>query len=221
VRHARDQAEDDAREPRPPRGGAARRVQGVRGVLRQASRSQGPGRRLTTRPARRTLGGMGRWLVAVPLLLLAAAVPATGAGSSGKHVHRGPNGETDVTVCADAPAGRAQCLSNERTDDVALSNRPARPGVARHASSVGNNGAYDPYFLRSAYSVPAGGSGRTVAIVDAYDDPNAYADMTYYRSFFQLPPCTVESGCFQKVDQRGGAAYPRADTGWAGEIALD
>ncbi|HYT40138.1 MAG TPA: S8 family serine peptidase, partial [Acidimicrobiia bacterium] len=38
---------------------------------------------------------------------------------------------------------------------------------------------------------------------------------------FGLPACTTDNGCFRKVDQRGGSAYPRGDVGWGQEIALD
>ncbi|MQS14842.1 peptidase S8 [Streptomyces kaniharaensis] len=76
--------------------------------------------------------------------------------------------------------------------------------------------------LRSAYSLPAnGGAGVTVAIVDAYDDPNAEGDLAVYRAQYGLPACTTANGCFKKVDENGGTKYPRADRGWAGEIALD
>jgi subtilase family serine protease len=57
--------------------------------------------------------------------------------------------------------------------------------------------------------------------VDAYDDPNAEADLGVYRSQFGLPACTTANGCFRKVDQRGGTTYPRSNGGWAQEISLD
>lgn len=60
-----------------------------------------------------------------------------------------------------------------------------------------------------------------MAIVDAYDDPNAEADLSVYRSAFGLAPCTTANGCFRKVDQSGGTSYPRANGGWAQEISLD
>jgi subtilase family serine protease len=31
----------------------------------------------------------------------------------------------------------------------------------------------------------------------------------------------IRDGCFRKIDQRGGASYPRKDAGWAAEISLD
>jgi subtilase family serine protease len=63
--------------------------------------------------------------------------------------------------------------------------------------------------------------GQTIAIVDAYDDANAESDLAYYREAFGLPACTTANGCFRKIDQNGGTAYPRGDMGWAEEISLD
>jgi subtilase family serine protease len=65
------------------------------------------------------------------------------------------------------------------------------------------------------------GDEQTIAIVDALDDPTAEADLAVYRAQYGLSACTSANGCFRKVDQRGGTAYPRPDKGWAGEIALD
>jgi len=61
-----------------------------------------------------------------------------------------------------------------------------------------------------------------VALVDAYDDPNAEADLATYRAQYGLPPCTTANGCFTKVNQDGSAGpLPPPDTGWALEISLD
>jgi len=79
-----------------------------------------------------------------------------------------------------------------------------------------------PSDLTSAYKLGAGGSGATVAIVDAYDDPNAESDLATYRSQYGLPACTTANGCFKKVNGSGQTSpLPTADTGWAGEISLD
>ena len=82
---------------------------------------------------------------------------------------------------------------------------------------------YGPADLRSAYALSsAGGSGQTVAIVDAYDDKSAEADLATYRSFYGLPACTTANGCFKKVNQTGLAkSYPSNNVGWATEISLD
>src|SRR5207248_9545163 len=65
------------------------------------------------------------------------------------------------------------------------------------------------------------GTGKTVAIVDAFDDPNAESDLAVYRSQYGLSACTTGNGCFKKVDQTGGTTYPAADAGWSEEISLD
>ncbi len=80
-----------------------------------------------------------------------------------------------------------------------------------------------PADIRSAYKLASlHGSGRTVAIVDAMDDPSAEADLAVYRSHFGIPACTTANGCFKKVNQNGAASpLPAGDYGWAEEISLD
>ncbi len=87
----------------------------------------------------------------------------------------------------------------------------------------GKEGGYSPQDLRSAYKLPAkGGAGQTVVIVDAFDDPNAGADLKVYRSQYTLPECPESNGCFKKVNQAGEAnSYPVPSVSWAGEISLD
>jgi hypothetical protein len=80
-----------------------------------------------------------------------------------------------------------------------------------------------PADIRSAYALSANhGHGRTVAIVDAYDDPSAETDLAAYRAQYGLPPCTTANGCFRKVNQVGKSApLPSPDPGWGLEISLD
>ncbi|MFE3651295.1 S8 family serine peptidase [Streptomyces sp. NPDC059152] len=103
-------------------------------------------------------------------------------------------------------------------------NAVARTDVKQHLSlrpHVAPSG-FGPGDLQSAYNLPqSGGSGQTVAIIDANDDPNAEQDLATYRSQYGLPECSTANGCFQKVDQNGGTSYPVPDAGWAGEISLD
>src|SRR5262249_14760440 len=56
------------------------------------------------------------------------------------------------------------------------------------------------------------GSGQTIAIVDAYDDPNIARDLASFSSTFGLP-----AAAFTKATPEG---RPAADSGWATEIAL-
>jgi subtilase family serine protease len=81
-----------------------------------------------------------------------------------------------------------------------------------------------PADLQSAYATPSAtaGDGQLVAIVDAYDNPNAENDLNVYRAQFGMAPCTTANGCFRKVNQNGvEGSYPRGDVGWGQEIDLD
>ena len=135
---------------------------------------------------------------------LALAVPDANAA---------PQGSTGraVRACSAAAAGMAACDAWVRTD-----LKPA--AVAPAATPAG----YGPADLRSAYNLTATGSAsQTIAIVDAFDDPNAESDLAVYRSQFGLPACTTANGCFRKINQNGGTNPPRRNTGWAEEISLD
>jgi hypothetical protein len=84
---------------------------------------------------------------------------------------------------------------------------------------------YGPSQLQSAYNLTsasaANGAGRTIAIVDAFDDPTAAADLATYRSSAGLP--AVPS--FQKVNQNGATsplpATAPANDDWTLEESLD
>src|SRR3954471_8446996 len=95
----------------------------------------------------------------------------------------------------------------------------ATPATSGSPTTVG----FTPAQLRSAYHLNGtSGAGRTVAIVDAYDNPKAESDLATYRSAYGLPACTTANGCFKKVNQSGATSpLPAADYGWAEEIALD
>jgi subtilase family serine protease len=164
----------------------------------------------------------------------APQVQRTGPGFQEHHELRGNEEDVDVDVCSTAIAqSQAHCDARVRTDAKATTLRPARAGQPQPAASIGNSGAYDPGYLQSAYNVASvvsagAGKGQTVAIVDAYDDPNAHSDLDYYRGWFGLPPlpaCSAwpsASACLRKVNQFGAAgSYPGTDSGWALEIALD
>ncbi len=82
---------------------------------------------------------------------------------------------------------------------------------------------YGPAQIQAAYKLKGlSSAGRTVAIVDAYNDPNAESDLATYRQAYGLQPCTTANGCFKKVNQQGSASpLPAGDYGWATEISLD
>jgi subtilase family serine protease len=149
---------------------------------------------------------MKRFTVAAVVGLTApAAAVATGPAGA---VAAAPAGLHAIHVCAKAPAGYAACMSQLM---VAANGK---------AVAIATPSGYGPADIQSAYNLPSSG-GATVAIVDAFDDPNAAPDLNTYRSTYGLPPCTSGNGCFTKVNQRGGATPPAADAAWALEISLD
>ncbi|MER6333562.1 S53 family peptidase [Streptomyces sp. NPDC001034] len=134
----------------------------------------------------------------------AASHAASASAATTVHTHR---------LCSQpSKPGYMACQSVERTD------------IAQH-KSLGPDDTpqgFGPSDLQAAYNLPTdGGSGQTVAIVDANDDPNAEKDLAAYRSQYNLPECSTANGCFKKIDQNGGTNYPSPDAGWAGEISLD
>jgi hypothetical protein len=146
----------------------------------------------------------------------ASAAPARpGAGAAGRapvHTRR---------ACGTIPAaGQAECLALLRT----TASGAVLP--ARAATAAALPQGYGPAQLQSAYELAAAaaaqGSGQTVALVDAYDDPDAAADLASYRAEYGLPACTTASGCFRKVNQHGRAGpLPAPNAGWAVEESLD
>jgi len=137
-----------------------------------------------------------------------AAVPAFAASTSSAA------SSANVTqACASvAKAHEMSCFALRRTDVVGAF------ALAPNATPSG----YGPPDLRSAYKLPTSSTTATVAIVDAYNDPNAETDLATYRSQYGLPACTTANGCFSKVNQNGSTtSLPPNDTGWAGEISLD
>jgi subtilase family serine protease len=136
--------------------------------------------------------------VAVGMGALAAPPAATASGIS-------------VTrVCPAAAPGHATCFALHVT---------GAGQISAHAGPAG----YHPADLVSAYGLdPSKGAGQKIAIIDAYNNPNAESDLGVYRSTFGLPPCTTANGCFKKVNQDGNAApLPPNNYAWGVEIALD
>jgi len=87
--------------------------------------------------------------------------------------------------------------------------------------------AYGPAQFHGAYNLPVNAiSGNpTIALVLAYDNPNALADLNFYSQSFGIPTladCSTGAvPCFRKVNQYGGTTYPVVNAGWALESSLD
>ena len=104
---------------------------------------------------------------------------------------------------------------------------PARkPGPARMDLSGPTGAGYGPADLQSAYALAKAsldkGKGETVAIVDAYDDPTAAADLAVYRKQWGLPACAA--GCLTILNENGKSSpLPGVDPsgGWELEESTD
>ncbi len=99
------------------------------------------------------------------------------------------------------------------TDSLsALDNVAAQTEVTPLASSSSTVQGYTPAEIASAYgfnnikfgSVVGNGAGQTIAIVDAYDDPNIASDLATFDAKFGLPTAS-----FTKVEQLVGGRAPR------------
>ena len=140
-----------------------------------------------------------------------------------------------VAACSNAPVGYARCLAMVSTRTVKPNfalmrahksrfskNMSANATPAIVANATGSAAPYSPASLHNAYNLPTTtATPQTVAVVDAFDDPNAESDLATYRSMFGLPACTTDNGCFRKVNQVGATAYPASNTSWGMEISLD
>jgi len=144
---------------------------------------------------------------------VAGAVPASAQSAqavehSGRTFH--------VAVCARGnPHGTARCFAHVVTDARGVPiNGKVNPNAATPSG-------YGPTDLKSAYKITTNGSA-TIAIVDASGYTNAESDLAVYRAQYGLGACTTANGCFKKVNQNGvQGSYPRDDTGWSQESALD
>ena len=173
-------------------------------------------------PGRKSVQGGWNCVACWPVCLCCVLVAVTGVAASGGSA--APLGHEpaplpkhgDKRVCSDG-SDSAACMAEVVT----------KPDGGSPLATTSYLYGYGPADLASAYKWPFAPSaswvwnGQTVAIVDAYDNPNAEADLSAYRARFGLPACTSANGCFQKVNQGGGSTPPKANVGWGQEIDLD
>jgi subtilase family serine protease len=146
---------------------------------------------------------MGKRVVAVLVVVLSAgSFGAAAAGAANGHSH---------AVCQTSH-NAASCSSLVVTDAHGKPNATTAPT------------GLSPAMIKTVYGFPTAttaGAGKTIAIVDAYNDPTAESDLGVFSQAFGLPACTTANGCFSKVNQTGGSTYPATNAGWALEISLD
>ena len=124
-----------------------------------------------------------------------------------------------VPVCAQPSSGHGACLAlRVARRGVPTTTRSARVQQLRAAAKVAPGAApspasgeigYTPGQLHIAYVLPtAAPSVQTIALVDAYHDPTAEADLKAYDQEFGLPECTAANGCFKQVNEKGETGKP-------------
>jgi len=151
--------------------------------------------------------------------MIPAGASASNAGGGPGPATAGPqHGDTQQVCPVDSRPGYVTCQSVIKLASAAR-NAPAAVGTDTSVRG------YGPGDLRSAYGLARAvsrGRGRTIAIVDAYKDPNAASDLAHYRSHYGLPACTKANGCLHIINQNGHASpLPSASRDWALEESLD
>jgi subtilase family serine protease len=148
-------------------------------------------------------------------LVVALATTACGAssfsvpfasGDSAASPDRIPQWEEKHEAYRACPGSRV----NQMQCDALIESEPGGPIAG-----------WTPHDLESAYKLTSllkrKGSGEIVAVVDAFDNPNAASDLAEFRSTFHLPPAV-----FTKYNQAGETKrFPQPNTGWGVEIDLD
>jgi IPT/TIG domain len=156
------------------------------------------------------------------------APPAGSAACTAIRLRAAPGGVLEGEAL-EAEAAEAEAAEGEAAEGEAA-EAAAGEGEAPAAAPAGENqtppkGFLTPEALHAAYSLPsetAASAKQTIAVVDAFDDPTAEADLGVYDEQFDLPPCTSANGCFRKVNQEGKAGpLPPLQGEWAGEISID
>ena len=178
---------------------------------------------VTTHPAPPVSAAVARHAAARAVAAQAVGAPATTARAAAAQAAVPTVAQQPTRRACGQPAkpGVAACMTLIRTNVTARKGL-LRPDVTAQAAPSG----YGPSDLQSAYDLPSAtaGSGATVAIVDAYNDPDAAADLATYRAQYGLPGCTEATGCFRVVNEEGQASPLPADagsSGWDVEESLD
>ncbi len=118
-----------------------------------------------------------------------------------------------------------ELLEDRRLMSACPSIQPALTLAPQATHSTAISG-YTPAQISHAYgfdqvtfsgNVKGDGTGQTIAIVDAFSDPNIVPDLNTFDTQFGL----AAPKSLKIVNQSGGTNLPRADAGWASEIALD
>src|SRR2546430_14197069 len=104
------------------------------------------------------------------------------------------NANSAARVCPGSPIGTASCHALVLTDGV------GNPNASKSPTGL------SPATIETAYGFSTSltaGAGKTLAIVDASDDPTADSDLNVFSSQYRLPARPTAIGGFQKANQPG------------------
>ncbi len=117
---------------------------------------------------------------------------------------------------------------------IVIAGQVSAPVVGKNGVTPATSTASAPYTpaqITTAYGVnqisfngiTGTGAGQTIAIVDAFNDPNIIADAANFNSTFGLQQFNVTGGpTFQVLNQNGGTSLPTTNgQGWDVEESLD
>ena len=146
----------------------------------------------------------------VPMLSFAPG-PASASVSPQAVAHR------NVPLCPSPPRGYGHCHAIVR-EAITAAGKPV-PDATTSPTGMAPATYMQAYGWANATNARliGDGTGQTIAVVDAYDDPTIASDLSYFSTYFNIP-C---NSCFTKVNQTGGSSYPSVNSNWALEIALD
>jgi subtilase family serine protease len=93
------------------------------------------------------------------------------------------------------------------------------PAGTAPAATITSPTGLAPNTIKAVYGYApsdTAGEGETVAVVDAYNDPNAASDLSKFSAQYGLPAAS-----FTQVSQTGGSSLPATNASWDLEISLD
>ncbi len=152
-------------------------------------------------------------------------IPPASPPTCSQTVRRGPL-QTEASIRAHArgnfrvPASTIESITDvgRRAHTNHLINNNPRPAIPGPSGLV-------PSQVLTAYNIPSGGGSGAIAVVEAFDYPQALADFNVFSNQFGLPHETSSNATsssnrvFQVIYANG--IEPPVDADWAQETALD
>ncbi len=159
-----------------------------------------------------------RALVAGAVAAASFSFAAAGASAAPQRASRLPEhapistGHVIALGCSAARSGSAGCAAEAVSP----------PGQAGPAVMAGPTGL-TPAQIQSAYALTGDSApGATVAVVDAFKDPDLAANLATYRTQFGLPACTQSNDCLTIENEHGKTtSLPTGNPAWGVEESLD